>query len=103
MIARMISKLKVFWASLPHQVQAGVAVFGSMALTTLAKEVEQLLSGNDAFTWLALRHDIAVAVMAGVVALRAFYMLPNGTAKIVGDAQLQQQQGSGKDSQAHKQ
>jgi hypothetical protein len=90
MISKLIAKLKAVWASLPHQVQAGVTVFASMALTTLAKEFEQLLSGNAAFTWLALRHDIAVAVMAGIVALKAFYLLPNGTAKIVADAQLAQ-------------
>jgi hypothetical protein len=76
-MSKLIAALKRFWSSLPHQVQAGVTVFASMALTTLAKELEQLLSGNDAFTALALRHDVAVAVMAGVVALKAFYMMPN--------------------------
>ncbi len=72
-----MNRLKALWASLPHPVQAGITLFVSMALTTLSKELEQLLSGNEAFTWLALRHDIAAAVMAGAVAVRAFYMLPN--------------------------
>jgi hypothetical protein len=74
----MISKLKALWNSLPHYVQAGITLFITMALTTLVKELEQLLSGNEAFTWLLLRHDLAAAVAAGVIAVRTFYMLPNG-------------------------
>ena len=73
----MITKLKTFWSSLPHQAQAAITVFASMALTTLVKELEQSFSGNDAFTTLALRHDIAAAAMAGLVALKAFDMLPS--------------------------
>ena len=76
-MSKLVAALKRFWSSLPHQVQAGIIVFASMSLTTLSKELDQLLSGNDAFTWLALRHDISAALVAGAVALKAFYMFPN--------------------------
>jgi hypothetical protein len=68
---------KLLWASLPHQVQAGAVVFASVAGTTLAKELQALTFGNPHFTWITLRHDIAGAGVAGMIALRAFYMFPN--------------------------
>lgn len=78
MFAKLFAKLQALWNRLPHKVQAAIVVGASAGLTTLSKELDQLLSGNDAFTWLALRHDVAAAVMAGVVALKAFYMIPAG-------------------------
>jgi hypothetical protein len=73
--------LQELWASLPHPVQAGIVMFTTAAGTTLGKELQALWAGNEAFTWLALKHDIGAAVAAGFIALRAFYMLPNGTGK----------------------
>jgi hypothetical protein len=75
----MLQKLHDYWNRLPHQVQAGITIFATMAATTLAKELQGYLSGNQAFTWLTLRHDIAAAVTAGLLALKAFYMIPAGT------------------------
>jgi hypothetical protein len=77
----MFQKLRNYWNSLPHQVQAIILLFATVAGTTLGKELQELLLDNEAFTWLSLRHDIVVAVIAGFAAVRMFYMLPNGTAK----------------------
>jgi len=74
---KLLQQAKAFWASLPHQVQAGVVIFASAAGTTLGKEIQALLSGTPCFTWLCLYHDLAAAGAAGFIALRAFYMFPN--------------------------
>lgn len=68
---------RAFWASLPHQVQAGVVVFATAALTTLSKELQALLFGTAHFTRSSLQHDLGAAITAGILAVRAFYMLPN--------------------------
>jgi hypothetical protein len=73
----MLTKLHAYWNSLPHPVQAVITLFTTMALTTLSKELQQLLSGDAAFTWPTLRHDIAFAVMSGAAAVQTFYMIPN--------------------------
>lgn len=74
---KLIQSLKAFWASLPHQVQAGVVIFASAAGTVLGKELQGLSFGSPSFTWLCLRHDFGAASVAGFIALRAFYMFPN--------------------------
>jgi hypothetical protein len=68
---------KAFWASLPHQVQALAVLFGTAAGTTLGKELQALWFGTGSFTWITLRHDIGMAVTAGIIAVRCFYMLPS--------------------------
>jgi hypothetical protein len=80
-MSKLTAALKRFWSSLPHQVQALILLFLTTALTTLGKELQELFLGNEAFTWLMLRHDIVAAVVAGLVVVRAFYMLPNGSGK----------------------
>ena len=77
----MLQKIRNYWNSLPHQVQAIILLFATAAGTTLGKELQELFLGNEAFTWLSLRHDIAVAVIAGFAAVRMFYMFPNRSAK----------------------
>ena len=83
----MLLKLKALWASLPHPVQALILLFVTTAGTTLGKEFQELLLGNEAFTWAVLQHDLVVAVLAGVAVVRAFYMLPNGSGKQLQAAQ----------------
>ena len=89
----MIAKLKAIWASLlalwaslPHQVQALILAFLTAVGTTLIKELEQLVTGNEAFTRAVLRHDIAFALGTGIAAVKLFYMLPNGAAQLVASA-----------------
>jgi hypothetical protein len=65
------------WASLPHQVQAGFILFGTVAGTTLAKEFQALIFGTANFTRSTLQHDLGMAVTAGIIAVRTFYMFPN--------------------------
>jgi hypothetical protein len=76
---KLIAQAKALWASLPHQVQAALVVFATVASTTLGKELQTLIFGGGAaaFSWLSLKHDIAAACVAGFIAARAFYMLPN--------------------------
>jgi len=73
----MLTKLKALWASLPHQVQALILLFLTVAATTLGKELQELFLGNEAFTWLMLKHDLVIAVIAGFAAVKMFYMFPN--------------------------
>jgi hypothetical protein len=80
-MGKIWTTLTNFWAGLPHPVQAIILAFITAAGTTLGKELQELLSGNEAFTWLALKHDIALAAFAGLAAVRTFYMLPNGAGK----------------------
>jgi hypothetical protein len=70
----MIQKLKLFWASLPHQVQAAIVTFGTAAGVTIAHAIED---GTMPSNWPAIKHLLATAVVSGVAALRLFYMLPN--------------------------
>jgi len=74
---KMIARAKALWASLPHQVQAGVVLFTTVAGTTLAKELQAYLFGTLSFSVSSLRHDFGAACVAGFLATKAFYMLPN--------------------------
>jgi hypothetical protein len=76
-LRKLIAQAKAFWASLPHPVQATVLVFVTVTFTTLTKELQELIFGMGGFTWVSLEHDISVAVVAGFIAAKAFYMLPN--------------------------
>jgi hypothetical protein len=71
------AQAKAMWASLPHEVQAGAIVFVTAASTTLGKELQALIFGTAHFTRSSLQHDIGAACVAGALAARAFYMLPN--------------------------
>jgi hypothetical protein len=65
------------WASLPHQVQAGFILFGTVVITTLSKEFQALIFGTAHFTRSSLQHDLGFAIAAGFVAVRTFYMVPS--------------------------
>lgn len=80
-----MNKLKAFWASLPHPVQAGLILFATTAGTTLAHAIEE----SFCFSTQCLKHYAASAIVAGVVAVRAFYMLPNGSAQLVAQAKAE--------------
>jgi len=74
-----MNKLKAFWASLPHQVQAVLILFGTAAGTTLAKELQALAFGTLNFSKSSLEHDLGMAVAAGLLAVKAFYSEPSPT------------------------
>jgi hypothetical protein len=82
----LIQKLKAFWASLPHAVQALVVLFVTTAGTTIAHSIED---GIVPHTWADAKHMLGTAVVAGIVAVRAFYMLPNGNAQLVAQAKAE--------------
>lgn len=86
---KLFTTLKQFWGTLPHEVQAGILLFTTSAGTVLTREFSELAMGQQAFTWLTLRHDIAGAIFAGFIAVRALYMLPNGTAQLVAQAKAE--------------
>lgn len=84
------NSLPKFWASLPHPVQAIIVAFLGGCSAELGKlgdaVVNAMLSGNWSavcFSLACLKHDIALTIFAGLVAARAFYMLPNGKAQLV--------------------
>lgn len=85
----MLQKAKQYWASLPHFVQALIVAFIGGAGSEIGKIAADW--PNVCLTSLCLRHDLGLIVGAGVVAARAFYMLPNGTKQIVEQAKAQQQ------------
>jgi len=70
----MKQKILAYWASLPHWLQAGVILFVTTAGTTIAHSIED---GIFPSTWADVKHLAATAIVAGVVAVRAFYMLPS--------------------------
>ena len=80
----MIQKLKAFWASLPHVVQAAIVLFVSTAGTTIAHSIED---GIVPHNWVDVKHLLVSAIVAGIVAVRAFYLLPNGKAQLVKQAE----------------
>jgi len=73
----MLQKLRKLWSSLPHQVQAGLILFGTAAGTTLAKELQARIFGTLSFSVSSLEHDLGMAFTAGFIAVRTFYCLPN--------------------------
>ena len=76
---RIIARLRAAWNSLPSGVQATLMMAAAAAGTSLGKA----LFDSDAacWQWHCLRHDLGAAIVAGFMAGRAFYMLPNRPAK----------------------
>jgi hypothetical protein len=70
----MIQKLKAFWASIPHPVQALIVAFVSGAGAAAAHAYED---AGFHMSWGELHHLLPTAIAAGVVAARALYMVPN--------------------------
>jgi hypothetical protein len=73
------TKARNFWNSLPHQIQATAIIFVTVTGTTLGKELQALIFGSGAFTWVSLKHDLVAAGVAGLCAAWAFYKIPAGT------------------------
>jgi len=94
----MLQKLRDKWNGLPHQMQAAIVAFLVAAGASLVHAAEDAgLKGCS--TWgcvgktLALvfsPHMVFTAVFAGAAALKVFYTLPNGTAKLIEQAQAAQ-------------
>jgi hypothetical protein len=75
------------WASLPHWVQAILVAFAGGALTEGGKLFADF--PDICWTGACFKHDLSLMISAGVVAARAFYMLPNGQAQLVAQAKAQ--------------
>ena len=84
-----MNKLKAFWASLPHAVQALVILFVTTVGTTIAHSIEDGIFPHNLAD---AKHMLGTALVAGIVAVRAFYMLPNGNAQLVAQAKSINQQ-----------
>jgi hypothetical protein len=68
-----MDKVKAFWASLPHPVQALIVAAVTAAGTTFLHAVSE---GN-CYTVVCLKHYAATSLLAAVAVVRAFYMVPN--------------------------
>jgi len=77
-----MNKLRNLWCALPHQVQALLIAFGTAAGTTLVHAISE----GDCFATACLKHYIATAISAGLIAARAFYMLPSKAPQPIGPA-----------------
>jgi hypothetical protein len=65
--------LKTQWAALPHALQAGLVSFASGFVATFVHAASE----GGCYTAPCLKHYAATAVTAGLIALRAFYMIPS--------------------------
>jgi hypothetical protein len=72
-IKAYIQKLQALWASLPHSVQAALLAFAAAAGTTFVHAISE----GGCFAAVCLKHYAATSIGAGLVAARAFYMVPN--------------------------
>lgn len=70
----MIQKLKAFWASIPHPVQALIVAFASGFAAAAAHAYED---AGFHMSWGELHHLLPTFVAAGALAARALYMVPN--------------------------
>lgn len=70
----MVQKIKAFWSSLPHQVQAGAVAFGSAAFVTV---LQNAAKGEICSTWQCVHQHLSATISSGATALLAFYMKPN--------------------------
>jgi len=69
-----MNKLKAFWSSLPHQVQAAIIFGGSAALESVGHAISE---GAIPSTPPELKHFALGALTTGATAAWAFYRLPN--------------------------
>jgi len=74
----VVEKVKKLWHSLPPKVQATIVFGASAAGTFLGQKLSQWLLDPAAacWHWSCLRHTLAAALAAGIVAGRAFFMRP---------------------------
>lgn len=80
-----MNKIKAFWNSLPHQVQAGVVAFATATGATLIHAFEDAgLTSCSSWSCFghALKtvfspHMVLTALFAGAAALKVFYMIPS--------------------------
>ena len=70
----MLAKIRAYWNSLPHQVQAGIMLFGGAAFGLL----QHKLSTPDAcLTGTCLKGYVIAAGHAGIAAVIALYIPAN--------------------------
>lgn len=76
---KIVVRFRLLWAGIPHQVQAAIVVFAAASFATLTKFYTDPSAA--CWQWTCVRHYIIAAGSAGIGALKAFYMLPNGSGK----------------------
>lgn len=69
-----MNKLKAFWASIPHPVQALIVAFASGFAAAAAHAYED---AGFHMSWGELHHLVPTFLAAGVAAARILYMVPN--------------------------
>jgi hypothetical protein len=79
----MWQKLKLLWASLPHQIQAALIAGGAASGESIAHMIEE---GQIPHDWPGVKHVLSSALVTGVAAAYAFYRLPSGAAQLVAQA-----------------
>lgn len=79
---KFLARIKAFWNSLPHPVQAMLC----FAATTAGTAFVRAVSDGNCYSWICLKHSAFASVVAGLAVVRAFYMLPNGTSQLVAQA-----------------
>lgn len=69
----MWQRLKTFWGSLPHPLQATLVSAATVAGTAFV----HALSEGDCFSTACLKHYAFTSLAAGAVVIKAFYMTPS--------------------------
>lgn len=81
-----MNKLKAFWASLPHQLQAAMISGAAAGIETIAHVIEE---GQVPSDWPGVKHLLGSALVTAATTAYAFYRLPNGSAQLVAQAKAQ--------------
>lgn len=79
-----MNKLKAFWASIPHPVQALIVAFASGFLAAAAHAYED---AGFHMSWGELHHLLPTFIAAGAGAARALYMVANKPSPVAVQAQ----------------
>ena len=69
----MIDRVKAFWASLPHQIQAGVVAF---LCAFGAAASQKFAEPNTCYSLTCLWRYLPTFLSAGVIGVKLFYMQP---------------------------
>jgi len=73
-MSKLWQYLRDFWNNLPHTVQGGLIAFASGFAAAAA---HYLTDETACFSLACVRHVVPTFIAAGVVALRAFYLIPS--------------------------
>lgn len=72
MVKNLLAKFKVFWASLPHQVQAAIV---ALVMAFLAAILHAIESGG-CLSWVCVKSYLVSAIGVALPSIYVFYMKP---------------------------